>query len=209
MSIRRSLLGTSDKSALLLEAAAAINAGRLIILPVTSGYVLACDAQNASALSDLDAARHAKNEYISSIIFPDIATLANEVTLPELDPALVEIFEKGLLTLILKRDLSFRSNHGGTKELIAVNIPENSWVQNLLAKTGPCAVGAASIINEGIPKKISEVSQEIKNVVEIAVDAGTIKGSVSTVINFVEKKPVIVRIGTISESEIKALIPNL
>ena len=209
MAIRRSLLGKADLAAVLSEAVAAINAGRLILLPVTSGYVLACDAHNASAISDLDIARHNDKDYVSSMIFPTVEAMNDEVTLPILGPGLLELIESGSLTLIVNKDTSMRSNQEDSHELVAVNIPINPWVRKLLKKTGPCAVGAASIIGEGVPKRLTEVSPAIKDLAEVAIDAGIIKSTVSTVINFAGTKPILIRVGAVSEVQIKKLIPDL
>ena len=42
------------------EVSSALRAGRLIILPATSGYVLACDANNYSAIEDINTVRENK-----------------------------------------------------------------------------------------------------------------------------------------------------
>jgi len=209
LAIVRSIAKKSISSNTIGEVSAAIHAGRLVILPATSGYIIACDAQNSSAYTDLNLLRENSEEYILSMIFSSISQMDEEVTIPSFSQEIREYIETGQLTLVLPRDESMRVNSNGYKELVAVNIPINQNIRNLLEKSGPCVVASAAIPGLGLPPTTKEISLNIKDGVEYILDAGKISGMVSTIINFEKKKPVISRIGAVSEEIVKKLFPQI
>jgi L-threonylcarbamoyladenylate synthase len=190
----------------ILEVSSALRAGRLVILPATSGYVLACDANNYSAIEDINLIRENKEQYILSMIFPSIKAMDNEVTLPELEEEVHGLIESGQLTLILKRDASLRVVHGSRDELVTVNIPASENIKKLLRVSGPCVIASASKIGSGIPTSIADISNKIKSSSEYILDSGKIIGKVSSVIDFTSRTPTISRIGAVSKEKLQDYI---
>ncbi len=188
------------------EVSSALRAGRLIILPATSGYVLVCDASNNSAIQDMKSVRENEEDYVLSMIFPSIKAMDEEVTLPELDGYVHQLIESGQLTLILKRDASLRVVPGSGDELLAVNIPVSLNVKKLLEAVGPCVVASASKIGSGIPNSVADISNKIKSSTEYILDSGKILGKLSSVIDFTSRKPTITRVGAVSEEMLKSHI---
>ncbi|CAB4329496.1 unannotated protein [freshwater metagenome] len=205
----RSIAKKSISNKTISDLAAAIHAGRLVILPATSGYIIACDAQNTSAITDLNILRENNEEYILSMIFSSITQMDSEVTIPNFDEETKNYIETGQLTLVLPRDESMRVNASGFRELVAVNIPVNQNIKKLLEKTGPCVVAAAALPGQGLPLEVKDISSKIKEGVEYILDADKISGLVSTVINFEKRKPIISRNGAVPEETIKKLFPEI
>ena len=110
LGITRSIAKKSISSKTITEVSAAIHAGRLVILPATSGYIIACDAQNASAITDLNLLRENSEEYILSMIFSSISQMDGEVTIPSFSQEIKDYIQTGQLTLVLPRDESMRVN---------------------------------------------------------------------------------------------------
>lgn len=205
----RSIAKKSISNKTISDLAAAIHAGRLVILPATSGYIIACDAQNTSAITDLNILRENKEEYIPSMIFSSITQMDSEVTVPNFDEETKNYIETGQLTLILPRDASMRVDSTGVKELVAVNIPINQNIKKLLEKSGPCVVAAAAVPGQGLPLEVKHISLKIKEGVEYILDADKISGLVSTVVSFEKRKPTISRNGAVPEETIKKLFPEI
>ena len=205
----RSIAKKSISSKTISDLAAAIHAGRLVILPATSGYIIACDAQNTSAIIDLNTLRENNEDYILSMIFSSITQMDSEVTIPNFDTETKNYIESGQLTLVLPRDESMRVNASGFKELVAVNIPVNQNIKKLLDETGPCVVAAAAVPGRGLPLEVKDIISKIKEGVEYILDAGKISGSVSTILNFEKRKPTISRIGAVPEDTVKKLFPGI
>ena len=209
MGIARSIAKKSISSKTIIEVCAAIHAGRLVILPATSGYILACDAQNTSAITDLNLLRENVEEHILSMIFSSITQMDSEVTIPHLDEEAKRYIENGQLTLVLPRDDSMRVNSSKFKELVAVNIPNNQSIKKLLETSGPCAVAAAAMPGQGLPLAIKDISLKIRGGVEYILDGGQISGTVSSVVSFEKRKPSISRIGAVQEGIINKLFPEI
>ena len=205
----RSIAKKSISNKTISDLAAAIHAGRLVILPATSGYIIACDAQNTSAITDLNILRENNEEYILSMIFSSITQMDSEVTIPNFDDETKNYIETGQLTLVLPRDESMRVNASGYRELVAVNIPVNQNIKKLLEKTGPCVVAAAAVPGQGLPLEVKDISSKIKEGVEYILDADKISGLVSTVVSFEKRKPTISRNGAVPEETIKKLFPEI
>ena len=209
LGITKSIAKKSISSKTIADVSAAIHAGRLVILPATSGYIIACDAQNASAITDLNLLRENSEEYILSMIFSSITQMDGEVTIPSFSQEIKECIQTGQLTLVLPRDESMRVNTNGFKELVAVNIPINQNVKKLLETSGPCVVAAAAIPGLGLPLTTKDISLKIRDGVEYILDAGKISGKVSTLINFEKRKPTLSRIGAVPEDIVKKLFPEI
>jgi tRNA A37 threonylcarbamoyladenosine synthetase subunit TsaC/SUA5/YrdC len=143
------------------------------------------------------------------MIFSSISQMDSEVTIPTLDQETKNYIETGQLTLVLPRDESMRINSIKYKELVAVNVPVNPSIKKLLESSGPCAVAAAAIPGQGLPVDVKDISLKIKDGVEYILDAGLISGTISSIVNYEEKKPIISRIGGLSEELIKKLIPEI
>lgn len=209
MGIIRSIAKKSVSSKTIKDVSAAIHAGRLVVLPATSGYIIACDAQNSSAITDLNLLRENSEDYILSMIFSSITQMEDEVTIPSFSQEVKEYIQAGQLTLVLPRDASMRVNTNGLKELVAVNIPSNQNIKKLLESSGPCVVAAAAIPGLGLPLTTKDISLKIKDGVEYILDAGKISGIVSTIINFEKRKPILSRIGAVPEEIVKRLFPEI
>ena len=209
LAIARSIAKKSISSKTIAEVAAAIHAGRLVILPATSGYIIACDAQNTSAITDLNLLRENSEEHILSMIFSSVSQMDSEVTIPNLDEETKNYIETGQLTLVLPRDDSMRVNSIKYRELVAVNVPVNPSIKKLLESSGPCAVAAAAVPGQGLPLDVKDISLKIKDGVEYILDAGLISGTVSSIVNYEKKKPIVSRIGALSEEMIQKLIPEI
>ena len=209
LGIIRSIAKKSVSSKTIKDVSAAIHAGRLVVLPATSGYIIACDAQNSSAITDLNLLRENSEDYILSMIFSSITQMEDEVTIPSFSQEVKEYIQAGQLTLVLPRDASMRVNTNGLKELVAVNIPSNQNIKKLLESSGPCVVAAAAIPGLGLPLTTKDISLKIKDGVEYILDAGKISGIVSTIINFEKRKPILSRIGAVPEVIVKRLFPEI
>ena len=209
LGIIRSIAKKSVSSKTIKDVSAAIHAGRLVVLPATSGYIIACDAQNSSAITDLNLLRENSEDYILSMIFSSITQMEDEVTIPSFSQEVKEYIQAGQLTLVLPRDASMRVNTNGLKELVAVNIPSNQNIKKLLESSGPCVVAAAAIQGLGLPLTTKDISLKIKDGVEYILDAGKISGIVSTIINFEKRKPILSRIGAVPEEIVKRLFPEI
>ena len=143
------------------------------------------------------------------MIFSSVSQMDSEVTIPNLDQETKKYIETGQLTLVLPRDESMRVNSDKYKELVAVNIPINPSVKKLLESSGPCAVAAAAIPGQGLPVNIKDISLKIKDGVEYILDAGQISGTVSSIVNYEKRKPIVSRIGAVPEETIKKLFPEI
>jgi len=188
--------------------AAVINAGQLIVLPVNSGYVFACDYLNSRAVRSLYSVRKQENLVVPTLIFPDLAAVHDVGQLPQLNPQTELALESGSLTLIIPSYESLRPKENEQDEFLGVNIPSNDFIKKLLRLTGPCQVMAANHVGKGMPSNANSILLDFEELVEVIIDIGDVELQPSTVINWTEALPTIARIGVITAKEVLELIPE-
>lgn len=130
-------------------ARAAIGRGDLVVLPTDTVYGVAADAFNPAAVRRLLEAKGRTRESPPPVLIPDIATLdalAEEV--PATVRTLVTTLWPGGLTVILPARESLTWDLGDTHGTVALRMPRNKIVLELLAETGPLAVSSANLTGE-------------------------------------------------------------
>jgi tRNA threonylcarbamoyl adenosine modification protein (Sua5/YciO/YrdC/YwlC family) len=201
-------LGFVDGKEAMEACAGAINAGQLIVLPVNSGYVFACDFLNSQAAKDLYTTRKQEQLVVPTLIFPDLAAVHDVGHLPQLHPQTELAVESGSLMLIIPSYESFRPKENEQEEFLGVNIPSNDFIKKLLSMTVPCQVMAANPVGEGMPTNMKSILLDFEELVEVIIDIGDVELQPSTVINSTEEPPTIARIGALSVLEVFELIPQ-
>lgn len=115
-------------------------------------------------------------------------------------------FWPGPLTLIVLRDPRLPESLSKT-DTIGVRIPDHPVALKLLRMAGPLAVTSANISGQENTNTAQEVLDQLEGRVHLVLDGGRTPGGVpSTVVDCTKPKPVILRPGPISMSEIQSVI---
>ena len=204
-------------------ARSAIGRGALVVIPTDTVYGLAADAFSASAVQKLLDAKGRDRQSPPPVLIPGIPTLdalAQEV--PEPVRALVAEFWPGGLTVVLTAQPSLVWDLGETHGTVALRMPRNQVILDLLAETGPLAVSSAN--TTGLPSAIDAAgaAEMLGDSVSVYLDGGVAgldyeaigdrPGDTSSTIidatGFASNggKLVIVRNGVISRAAIEAVI---
>ena len=203
------LMEDHSSAELLNEAAEVIRIGQLLVFPVNSGYVIGCDPFNSNATRRLNEARGHVIDNIQTIAFSDIAAAKELIEDKEIPSALIEALYSGDLTIVFNRIKSFRPTVTEYDELVSINFPTHTLVKELLRLAGPCAVSAAAPVGMGLPTSVEDPQRYFGKQVDLYLDAGTTSLAASTVINWTERLPVIVRQGQYPIEELMKIFPYL
>lgn len=212
------LFRTARKAELLQgmrHARMAIGRGQVVCVPTDTSYALVADAFKPSAVEALRSARGMPAGAPVSVFVPGIPTLrALAAEVADEVAALIEEFWPGALTVIVPAGESLSWDVGETKGTVALRMPGNRIVLELLSETGPLAqsgawrVGAAPLVSP------SALQKRFADSVSVVLGAAEEKPgkAVSTVIDATsldapQGKLRIVREGAIPVTDIFEVVP--
>ena len=175
--------------------------GGLVAFPTETVYGLGGDALNPQASMKIYAAkgRPSDNPLIVHIAeFDKLAPIVAEV--PEKAKILAEKYWPGPLTMILpKSDLVPQETTGGL-DSVAVRFPSDRIAQELIKVAGGyVAAPSANTSGRPSPTTAQHVEEDLGEAIEMIIDGGQVGiGLESTIVDFTEDVPVVLRPGYIS-----------
>jgi L-threonylcarbamoyladenylate synthase len=177
---------------------AAIAAGGVVLFGADTVYGLACDPENPEAIARLYALKRRPPEQASATMFFDLATAleAHGDLGPRTTTALRRLLP-GPVTLVLP----------GGRGLRVVDVPA------LRGARRPVLQSSANRHGEPAVRRLEDVSESIRDGVDLTVDAGELPGLASTVVDLRRYESagdyVIVRQGALSAEDLSAaLVPS-
>ena len=186
---------------IITEAGSILKDGGLVAFPTETVYGLGADALHPEASKKIYAAkgRPSDNPLIVHISkFEDLVSIASEVPLQA--KKLAVAFWPGPLTMILpKADIVPRETTGGL-DSVAVRFPSDRVAQELI-KAGGGFVAATSANTSGRPSPTmaEHVEEDLGDAIDMIIDGGQVGiGLESTIVDFTEDVPVVLRPGYIS-----------
>ena len=193
------------------DAAAALAAGRLVILPTETVYGLAADAANPVAIAALYEAkgRPSFNPLIAHVF--DLAAAHAIAALDARAVALAETFWPGPLTLVAPSKGGVCDLARAGLDTVAVRAPAHPLARAVLAVFGgPVAAPSANRSGRPSPTTLADAVAETGAAAAVALDGGSsVVGLESTVISLLDGPPRLLRPGAVTRSQIEALIGPL
>jgi tRNA threonylcarbamoyl adenosine modification protein (Sua5/YciO/YrdC/YwlC family) len=180
------------------EAAAAIRAGGVVVIPTDTVYGLAADAGSAGARDALYALKGRDTGQPTALVAATVETLFE--LLPDADGrthAAVTALLPGPYTLVVP-------NPGGRypwlcghdQAAIGVRVPRlDGPGAETLAAAGAVAATSANLPGGPEPRQLEDVPAELLGRVAAAVDGGTLPGVASTVLDLTGDLPAVLREG--------------
>jgi len=193
------------------DAAAALAAGRLVILPTETVYGLAADAANPAAVAKLYEAkgRPSFNPLIAHVF--DLAAAHAIAALDARAVALAEAFWPGPLTLVAPSKGGVCDLARAGLDTVAVRAPAHPLARAVLAAFGgPVAAPSANRSGRPSPTTLTDAEAETGGAAAVALDGGPCAvGLESTVVSLLDGPPRLLRPGAVTRAEIEALIGPL
>jgi L-threonylcarbamoyladenylate synthase len=195
------------------EAARALKAGRLVILPTETVYGLAADAANPAAVAALYEAkgRPRFNPLIAHVL--DLAAADRVADLDGRAESLAKAFWPGALTIVAP------ARDGGPAcdlaraglDTVAVRVPAHPLARAVLESFGgPIAAPSANRSGRPSPTTLADATSETGAAAAVALDGGPCRiGLESTVVALLDGPPRLLRPGAVTRAEIEALIGPL
>ena len=194
-------------------AAAALTAGRLVLLPTETVYGLAADASNANAVAAIFEAkgRPRFNPLIAHV--PDAVAAERIAVFDAAARRLAEAFWPGPLTIVAPV-----RNRGSVCDLaragldsVAVRAPGHAKARAILSAFGGAVVApSANRSGRPSPTTFADAVEETGRFAAAAVDGGPCAvGVESTVVSVLDGRVALLRPGAVTREEIEALVGPL
>lgn len=193
------------------EIARKIKEGNLIIYPTETLYGLGCDAYNENAyLKIMNIKIRAKSK--SMLILINSVQMGLSLALDEnnLLEKVADKFWPGPLTVIVKAKDYIPKWLTDEKSKIAFRISNNKFANALIDKLQSPLISTSANLSGTIPcRTISEAYFTFSDNVDIYIDAGTLSGAPSTIVDISQLPAKIMRNGAIPENIIRHKLPTL
>jgi L-threonylcarbamoyladenylate synthase len=192
----------------LAAAAAAVRAGRLVVLPTDTLYGIGADAFDARAVSDLLAAKHRGPDMPLGVLVGSWSTIDGLVgTVPPVARDLVEAFWPGGLSIVLPHAPSLAWDLGTTRGTVMLRMPLHPVALELLREVGPMAQSSANVSGRPPATTAQEALEQLGDSVEVYLDGGVCaSGVASTIVDLTGEVPRLRREGAVSADDVSRVV---
>ena len=179
--------------------------GEVVAIPTETVYGLAASAFSPDAVGKIFKAkgRPQDNPLIVHISdFDDLAKITEEV--PESAVKLAENFWPGPLTMILKKNEKIPLEVTAGLSTVAVRFPSHKYARAVIEAAGvPLAAPSANLSGKPSPTSAQHVMRDLAGKIPMIIDGGECEvGLESTVIDLTGEKPMLLRPGAVTLSEL-------
>ncbi len=192
-------------------AARAVQAGQLVVLPTDTVYGIGADAFDATAVTDLLAAKGRGRDMPVPVLVGSWSTIDGLVTyVPAQTRSLIEAFWPGGLTLVVEHAPSLAWDLGDSRGTVAVRMPLHPVALELLERTGPMAVSSANRSGQAAARTAEEAQDQLAGSVQVYLDGGPARvGLASTIVDVTTETPRVLREGAVTVEALRRVVPSV
>ena len=182
--------------------AAALRAGRPVVLPFDTVYGLAAEPHHEESTRRLYELKGRPARQPTALVAASVDVLRE--LLPELDTTGAWHLLPGPLTLVVPNPAQrFAWLTGTNPEALGVRVPQLAGpTRAILDEVGAVVATSANLPGGADPRRLDEVPDTIRAGAAAAVDGGELPGTPSTVVDLTGREPRILREGAVSTAEV-------
>jgi tRNA threonylcarbamoyl adenosine modification protein (Sua5/YciO/YrdC/YwlC family) len=175
-----------------------VRAGGVIAYPTDSCYALGCQFGNKDGMTRIRAIRQLDDRHHLTLVCQDFSQLGQYVHVANRVFRAIKAATPGSYTFILPatKEVPRRLQHPG-KKTVGVRIPRHDVTQALLAELGEPLVSSTLLLpGEDEPMtRGRQIAEHLDHVVDAVIDSGDCGTEPTTVIDFSQQVPEILRRG--------------
>ena len=182
----------------IVQIAGIVRAGGVIAYPTDSCYALGCQLGNKDGMTRIRAIRHLDDRHHLTLVCQDFAQLGQFVYVAKPVFRAIKAATPGPYTFILPatKEVPRRLQHPG-KKTVGARIPRHAVAQALLAELGEPLV-SSTLLLPGQDEPMTqgwEIAGQLGHAVDAVIDSGDCGTEPTTVIDFSQETPEILRRG--------------
>ncbi len=188
----------NPQTRLITQAVGILRQGGVIVYPTDSGYALGCMMGDKSALEKICRIRQLEDEHNFTLLCNDLSELSVYAKIDNTAFRLIKNNTPGAYTFILKATKEVpRRLMNEKKKTIGIRVPTNNIAQALLTELGEPLMSSTLILPGQVLAEADpeEFRGQLEKVVDLIIDGGTQGAQPTTVIDFSDDEPKVVRIG--------------
>jgi tRNA threonylcarbamoyl adenosine modification protein (Sua5/YciO/YrdC/YwlC family) len=186
----------NPQSRYLKAAADVLRDGGLIIYPTDSVYGLGCDLLNKSAVEKIYHHKGNDKRKLLSFICPDLKGITQYAYVSNAAYKIMRHLLPGPYTFILNATRQVPKILLEKRKTVGIRVPDNVVCQGLLAEFGrPIISTSAALSDQEYLCDPEEISSTFTHMVDLFLDSGPGSQEPSTIIDFTQDEPVVVRQG--------------
>lgn len=188
----------------------AVKRGEVVVLPTDTVYGIGADAFNPAAVKRLLEAKGRGRDMPPPVLVPETRTIDGLASsIPFAVRELIDAFWPGALTIVCRAQPSLTWDLGETNGTVALRMPLHPVALELLQRTGPLAVSSANKSGQPAATLVQEAVDQLGDSVRVYLDGGpSPKGAPSTIVDASDGPLRVLRVGAISEAELRAAVPK-
>ena len=180
------------------QVVALLEDGGLVAYPTDSGYALGCRMDDREGADRIRRIRHLDDRHHFTLVCADFAQLGHFVMVDNAAFRSIKAATPGPYTFILRAtsEVPRRLAHP-KKKTVGVRIPEDAAAQAIVAALGE-PILSSSLILPGSTEALTDgwaIKEELDHVVDAVVDGGERGSEPTTVVDFSDGAPEVVRVG--------------
>jgi tRNA threonylcarbamoyl adenosine modification protein (Sua5/YciO/YrdC/YwlC family) len=182
----------------IIQIADVVRAGGVIAYPTDSCYALGCQLGNKDGITRIRSIRHLDDRHHLTLVCQDFAQLGQFVYVAKPVFRAIKAATPGAYTFILPatKEVPRRLQHPG-KKTVGVRIPRHVVAQAVLAELGEPLVSSTLLLpDQDEPMSQGwEIDDEVGHALDAVIDSGDCGTEPTTVIDFSQDRPEILRRG--------------
>ncbi|MGL4204784.1 MAG: L-threonylcarbamoyladenylate synthase [Aeromonadaceae bacterium] len=188
----------NPQARLISQAVTHIRDGGVIIYPTDSGYALGCLLENKTAMERICRIRNLDSSHNFTLVCRDLSELSLYARVDNQAFRLIKNNTPGPYTFILKATKEVpRRLMNEKKKSIGIRVPANPIAQALLEALGEPLMSTTLILPGSLVAESDpyEIRDRLERVVDLIIDGGYLGEQPTTVVDFSEDTPDVVRHG--------------
>lgn len=205
-------LDNNNTDEIINKAARILKKGGLVAFPTETVYGLGANGLNAEACRKIYEAKGRPSDNPLILHIGDIKQLYDIVVdIPDNAKKLIDSFWPGPMTGIFNKSNIVPSSVCGGLNTVAVRFPSNETAKKLILASGvPLAAPSANTSGKPSPTKAEHVQHDMNGKIDMIIDGGECDfGIESTIVDFTEKIPVILRPGAITKEMLENVVGKI
>lgn len=196
-----------DRRAAVEAATAALRAGELVVVPTDTVYGVAADAFDREGTQKVFRAKSRSRSFPLPVLVRSPKQVIGLVTrVPEAAELLMAAYWPGPLTLVVARDANLTWDLGDDEGTVALRMPMDEVVLEIIREVGPLAVTSANRSGHPPARTADEARQALGDAVAVYVDGGPrTQAAPSTIVDLTRPEPQVLREGAVSTEQVLAV----